>query len=117
MHICPCVRDHVPNPKILHRHHIVPKSWGGTDTFPAVYMTDHTAASNVVHLCPTAHENTHRLLNLYVRAMAEPAWDVRRTYTTMERWMAKTAWDWWTTMHEGEKPPWTLGATDTVDVD
>lgn len=103
---CGCVRDHVPNPKVLHRHHIVPRAWGGQDDEPVFHE-----GGNIVVLCPTAHENVHRLLNAYVRRKGEPTWDFRQHYTYIERTWAKVAWDWWTEDSGPDaKPPYTSSA-------
>lgn len=111
---CPCVANHVPNPKVLHRHHIVPKSWGGTDTTPAHgdALSDLTLdAANLIGLCPTAHENVHRLLNEYVRQGKTPTWDFREHFTYNERLLAGVAWSWWrTNVPEGGRAPYTTPA-------
>lgn len=103
---CHCVRDHVPNPKVMHKHHIVPKAWGGTDAEPPSWMSDDQ--SNLVVLCPTAHSNVHRLLNDYVRHKGKPPWSLVEHYTHYERELAGTAWIWWSEHHDIDvKAPWT----------
>jgi hypothetical protein len=54
---CPCVKTHSPKPLAFQVHHVTPKSWGGKDV-----------ADNKVTICGTCHDNTHTLLNEYVRA-------------------------------------------------
>lgn len=78
---CPCVRNHTPEPRELHSHHIVPRSWGGPDT-----------PTNRIALCPTGHVNTHHLLDAYVKAGGDPGWEVRRRYTRTCRQLAARAW-------------------------
>jgi hypothetical protein len=48
----PCVlhKTHSPLPIINHRHHVVPKSWGGEE-------------DQWEPVCPTGHENVHEALN------------------------------------------------------
>lgn len=81
IHPCLCVTDHNPNPRLVHRHHIIPLGWGGPDV-----------ATNTVPLCPITHENIHATLREwvrvghptrtrlqpYVRALAMRAWEGRR---------------------------------------
>lgn len=57
---CRCVGSHVPKPRILHEHHIIPLAWGGADS-----------KINTVALCPTAHANVHRLLTEWARAKSQ----------------------------------------------
>jgi hypothetical protein len=107
---CPCVKDHVPNTKVLHRHHIVPKAWGGTDTSPALYEGEDGTLGNIVALCPTAHENVHRLLNEHVRRREVPPWKgCLEHYTMAERALVRLAWSWWNDGRGGTslKPPYT----------
>lgn len=117
---CPCVTNHNPNTKRLHKHHIIPKAWGGTDAEPMVYEHEDGVVDNLISICPTSHNNLHKLLNEYVKLRAEPPWSsVRQYYSAMERWMAKTAWDWWIETNGVDiKPPYssTYGV-DTIDLD
>lgn len=68
-----------------HRHHIVPKSWGGPNT-----------SENIVDLCPTAHANVHHLLDHYVRhflqGMGDPPWAIQKHYSAYVRALAARAW-------------------------
>ncbi len=64
---CRCSADHNPNPRYLHRHHIVPLYMGGAE-----YET------NVEILCPTGHDSVHWLIRQYEKHDGQPPWDVRR---------------------------------------
>ena len=72
---------HRPRPHQIDSHHIVPKSWGGLD-----------AAPNKIDLCSQCHQNTHALIDEYVRHRGAPPTTIRRTYTTLERELAAKAW-------------------------
>lgn len=48
---CPCVVNHVPVPRQLHNHHIIPKYLGGPDT-----------AANTIYICPNTHYNIHEII-------------------------------------------------------
>jgi len=87
------VSQHVPEAHALAMHHILPKSWGGPDT-----------ATNKVALCPTTHENIHKLLNRYVKLGGVPPWWFRRSYGTYARELATRAWD----QRPSDKPPYTM---------
>lgn len=116
---CPCVSDHVPNAKVLHKHHIVPKAWGGTDGSPQVVSKDVPGLidANLIGLCPTSHENVHRLLNEFVRQDGVPPWEFAQHYTRMERLLATAAWDWWRVNEHTAQPPWTTsGGVDILDL-
>jgi len=80
---CPCTAAHSPRltTTVGVNHHIVPKSWGGPST-----------PSNMIEICPTAHDLVHELLNHYVRAGAVPAWAVRRGYVALVRDLVEQAW-------------------------
>lgn len=90
---CKCVGQHVPEVHAPAVHHILPRSWGGPDV-PA----------NRVVLCPTTHENVHKLLNAYVHAGDVPAWSLRRSYSAYARGLAQLAWD----QRPSDKPPYTI---------
>lgn len=67
---CQCVKAHRPEPgQHLNSHHIWPLSWSGPNV-----------ESNRVWLCPTAHELTHSVLNLYVDANGKPGAAVLKHY-------------------------------------
>ena len=84
--------QHTPRPLTPVKHHIVPKSWGGTDD-----------PSNIVRICGTCHDNVHDLLNWYVRVQGIPSWEVRQHYSVAVRAWATTAWG----SRPSDKPPWT----------
>ena len=78
LHPCLCVTDHNPNPRLNHRHHIIPLAWGGPDT-----------DDNTVSLCPTTHANLHAELQEWVRVG-------RPTYTSLHpyvRTLLRRAWE------------------------
>lgn len=43
-------------------------------------------------LCGTDHDQTHALLNMYVRNDGPPSWDIRRTFGTYVRAKVEEAW-------------------------
>lgn len=90
---CLCVVQHVPEVHALCTHHILPKSWGGGDE-----------PTNRVVLCPSTHENIHRLLNRYVRLGGVPPWEDRRIYGVYARDLAARAWS----QRPSDKPPYTV---------
>lgn len=53
---CPCQTEHRPRPPWTHRHHILPLSWGGTDS-----------VDNVAPLCPAAHDWVHVMLREFTK--------------------------------------------------
>ena len=79
---CPCVSKHVPLPTQFHKHHVIPKYLGGTDT-----------AENLLILCPTTHYNIHSLLQKYARYKGTPPGSVRKHYSDFVQRLAKQAWD------------------------
>jgi hypothetical protein len=79
---CEVHQYHSPEPKVPHRHHILPQSWGGE-----------TTTQNIVVVCPTGHYNIHHLLDEYVRAHGDPGYAVRAHYGSEERRLALAAWD------------------------
>lgn len=89
---CPCVSNHNPEPRLLHRHHILPLSWGGK-----------REPANEIKLCPTTHENVHTLLNHYVRAGTIPSYAILRTFGAFARGLAAEAW----MKRPSDKPPYT----------
>ena len=92
MSVCEIHSGHSPSPKVVHKHHVIPLSWGGEKT-----------VVNIRVLCPTSHENVHTLLNHYVRGSAEPSWEIRRHYGSAERDLAAQAW----ASRPSDKPPYT----------
>lgn len=80
--VCVCVADHNPEPRELNRHHIWPKSAGGTDT-----------PENLVWLCPTTHVNVHELERLWFRYEGEPPWEERRRFGPLARDLARRAYE------------------------
>ena len=95
---CALHKYHSPRPDAMHRHHVLPISWGGRSESP-----------NVIFVCPTGHENLHALLNHYVRARGKPPWDVIRRYSPKERMYAHTAW-----MRRKDKTPITKVSDSVV---
>lgn len=82
-----------PTLHTINRHHNPPTSWtklsGG--------------ASQIIQLCGVCHDETHTLLNEYVRAGSVPTWEIRRTYSIYVRQLAQKAWD----ERPNDKPPYT----------
>jgi 5-methylcytosine-specific restriction endonuclease McrA len=78
---CECVKNH--NPNVLHDdiHHIWPKSEGGPDHI-----------DNLIPLCPTAHDEVHRLLRAYEKHNGTPPWSIRRHYNKHIREVAALGW-------------------------
>lgn len=72
--MCQCVGKHIPKPMELHKHHVWPISEGGPDT-----------RSNLVLLCPTTHQNVHRLWGLYERWEGRPPWYLINKYSEYAR--------------------------------
>ncbi len=68
---CKCVKNHSPKALAFQVHHVWPTSWGGPNT-----------KENKVVICGTCHDNTHTLLNLYVRyakgGKRPPASEIRK---------------------------------------
>lgn len=79
--VCARSATHAPTPHQIDTHHIVPVSWkvDGTDWY-------------TVDLCAGCHHNVHALIDAYIRAGGEPAWDVIRHFTAVERQLAAAAW-------------------------
>lgn len=78
---CLCVRDHTPEPRELHRHHVWPLGEGGPDT-----------KINLRWLCPSSHSNTHRLWRAYQAAGGTPPWPVRALYGKYVRDLVAQGW-------------------------
>lgn len=80
--MCKCVGKHVPLPMAYHKHHIIPKYLGGTDS-----------KENLLVLCPTTHYNVHALLQHYGRYKGTPPGSVRKHYSDYVQGLAKRAWE------------------------
>lgn len=80
--VCLCSGKHVPRPHILHRHHIIPISFGGDN-----------ARENLIDLCPTTHENVHNLLRQYKKFNGRPPGRVRKHYSDFVQRLAQEAWN------------------------
>ena len=65
---CGCVKDHTPEPRELHRHHVWPTGEGGPNT-----------RANLRWLCPTTHSNAHKLWRAYEEAGGTPTWRMMPT--------------------------------------
>lgn len=79
---CPCVTKHVPLPTVLHKHHIVPLSWGGPNT-----------AENIIKICPNAHYNIHDLHRYYKWHNGRPPGHIRKHYSKFVEDLAQRGWD------------------------
>lgn len=89
---CSCRATHRPAPHRLNRHHALPQSWGGP-----------TVLDNLIDLCPTAHVNVHMLIDLYTTGHGEVPPATLRTFSLLERRLAKWAWD----QRPSDNPPLT----------
>lgn len=98
---CKCVRTHVPKVTHVHRHHILPKSWGGGDE-----------EDNIVWLCPSTHEHVHILLRAYRQYEGTPPWEVRKQFNPYVREIAKQGWQKYLLMHVGRDLRAELGGRD-----
>lgn len=87
---CPCRATHRPIPRRLNRHHVLPESWGGP-----------TIPDNLIDICPTTHVNTHMLIDLYNKNHGEVPVTTLRTFSFLERRLAKWAWE----LRPSEHPP------------
>ncbi len=94
LEVCANPVGHLPRPHQIHTHHIVPKSWGGSDD-PA----------NLVQLCPNCHTSIHHLLNGWIRAgaLTEPGTVLSRRYSGYVVALALRAW-----LKRPPKPPYTV---------
>jgi hypothetical protein len=54
---CLCVQKHVPAIRMVHIHHVIPKSWGGTDE-----------TKNLVSVCPSGHDIIHGMLRSWEKS-------------------------------------------------
>lgn len=73
---------HQPTTHINEVHHVWPLGAGGPDV-PA----------NKVVVCATGHNNIHDLLSRWLKANADPGWDVQRHYTRQERALAQLGFE------------------------
>lgn len=78
---CPCVANHTPEPRELHRHHVWPLGKGGPDV-----------RENLRWLCPTSHASAHRLWRAYDAAGGTPPWAVRAPYGRYVRQLVADGW-------------------------
>ncbi len=78
---CDCVARHSPAPHVLHLHHLWPLGDGGPDT-----------PENLVVLCPSAHENFHRLWRAYKRYEGKPPKSVEAMFSPFTRRLVHRAW-------------------------
>lgn len=80
----PCTyhRQHLPEPRVNHRHHVWPLGDGGPDT-----------AENKVVICPSGHYNIHHLIDEYRLHGGVLSYSVTRRYSRAERVLAKLGWD------------------------
>lgn len=79
---CLCVKEHNPNAVQFHVHHIVPLAWGGADV-----------QDNEVLICPTTHDNIHRLLREWKKAGGRPAWRIEKNFGPYARRLAQQGWE------------------------
>lgn len=92
---CYLHQTHSPEPLNTAIHHVVPKSWGGTDI-----------AANKVTICPTGHENVHTVLNWFVKYGGPEmvAYDLKKRVGSTTWALSVRAWE----DRPSEKPPYTL---------
>jgi cytochrome c553 len=77
---CQCVKNHSPKAFAFQVHHVVPTSWKGPNT-----------DANKVTICGTCHDNTHTLLNLYVKHDGNPPAEEVRKFPKYSQELAKRA--------------------------
>lgn len=78
---CVCVKNHTPEPRELHRHHVWPTGEGGPDI-----------AVNMRWLCPTSHSNAHKLWREYNAHNGRPPGQVLRMYSAYVRELVDDGW-------------------------
>lgn len=78
---CPCVANHTPEPRELHRHHVWPLSKGGPDI-----------AANLRWLCPTSHVNVHQLWRIYDACNGQVGGAILRRYNAYVRELVADGW-------------------------
>ncbi len=84
---CDCVTNHVPVVVHTEQHHIHPLGMGGPDT-----------PDNIISVCPSTHDATHRLLRLTgYRYDGNPPWWVVREFPYAARRLAADGWARWDT--------------------
>ncbi len=72
---------HRPVPHQVDVHHVVPKSWGGSDV-----------KENKREVCPNCHTSVHHLLDVWVRTGAGDSPGVPVGYSRAVAVLAKRAW-------------------------
>lgn len=78
---CVCVKNHVPEPRELHRHHVWPEGKGGPDI-----------RGNLRWLCPTTHSNVHKLWREYEKAGGVPGRIILRMYNRYVQGIVADGW-------------------------
>lgn len=76
--LCEVHRRHVPQPRVVHRHHIWPQADGGPDD-----------GWNLVTVCPTGHDNIHAYLRLLDTHGGKVPRRLRWRFTPVERQVAE----------------------------
>lgn len=79
---CEVHATHKPTSHVNEIHHIWPKGAGGPDIL-----------ANEVVVCATGHNSIHNLINEWLKAGAEPLWDVQRHYSRTERYLARLGYE------------------------
>jgi hypothetical protein len=78
---CVCVKNHNPEPRELHRHHVWPTGKGGPDI-----------SENLLWLCPTTHSNVHMLWREYEKCESTPPWETRRQFSNYCQQVVHSGW-------------------------
>lgn len=81
MRRCKCVKNHTPEPRELHRHHVWPEGKGGP-----------TITENLRWLCPTTHSNVHKLWRAYEKQKGEPSGIITRQYNSYVQRLVADGW-------------------------
>lgn len=102
--ICPCTKRHSPPALVVHVHHVVPQSWGGTDTSPASIG----AGQNTIAVCAQTHYTVHEILNLYVHHGGTPPDAELKKFPGYARALAAAGW---ANRIAGNPTPYTVTAT------
>lgn len=79
---CQCVKYHTPKVTHVHRHHVLPLSWGGGNE-----------QSNLEWLCPTTHEHVHILLRAYKQYEGNPPYSLKRQFNPYVQTLARDGWN------------------------
>lgn len=88
---CFCVRDHRPEPRELHHHHVWPLSAHGPNV-----------AANLRWVCPTTHATIHKLWREYAHHGGPPPPEILRGYSAYVRGLVTLGW---TQAHPPAAPP------------